>query len=186
MTGVQTCALPILQSAKTSVNVNVNSSGSVPGHATGTTNAESVFVAGEAGPELIVSKAAAYATGTTNSDDFYIAGEDGPELIVGKQGSTVFPTEETDRIINSLSDRDRGPINITADTGGGMGNNSEGGAGEQVKRILLEIAGSGAIEVGGGASKESILEVLTDHIKPVLLNLLQQEIYEEGDLSYDF
>lgn len=175
-----------LQSAKTSVNVNVNSSGSVPGHATGTTNAESVFVAGEAGPELIVSKAAAYATGTTNSDDFYIAGEDGPELIVGKQGSTVFPTEETDRIINSLSDRDRGPINITADTGGGMGNNSEGGAGEQVKRILLEIAGSGAIEVGGGASKESILEVLTDHIKPVLLNLLQQEIYEEGDLSYDF
>lgn len=175
-----------LQSAKTSVNVNVNSSGSVPGHATGTTNAESVFVAGEAGPELIVSKAAAYATGTTNSDDFYIAGEDGPELIVGKQGSTVFPTEETDRIINSLSDRDRGPINITADTGDGMGNNSESGAGEQVKRILLEIAGSGAIEVGGGTSKESILEVLTDHIKPVLLNLLQQEIYEEGDLSYDF
>lgn len=175
-----------LQSAKASVNVNVNSSGSVPGHATGTTNAESVFVAGEAGPELIVSKAAAYATGTTNSDDFYIAGEDGPELIVGKQGSTVFPTEETDRIINSLSDRDRGPINITADTGDGMGNNSESSAGEQVRRILLEIAGSGAIEVGGGASKESILEVLTDHIKPVLLNLLQQEIYEEGDLSYDF
>lgn len=174
-----------LQSANTSVNVKVNGGGTVPGHAAGTTNAENVFVAGEAGPELIVSKAAAYATGTTDSDDFYIAGENGPELIVGQQGSTVFPTEETDRIINSLSDRERSPISITAETGGDTGN-SEGGTGEQVKRIFLEIAGSGAIEVGKGADKESILEVLTDHIKPVLLNLLQQEIYEEGDLSYDF
>lgn len=192
-----------LQSAKTSVNVNVNSSGTssttsnsstgtaksveMEMDANGTTNSANLFIAGEAGPELIVSKAAAYAAGTTNSDDFYIAGEEGPELIVGKQGSTVFPTEETDRIINSLSDRDRSPINITAETGGDTGNSSsEKGTGEQVKRILLEIAGSGAVEVGGGASKESILEVLTDHIKPVLLSLLQQEIYEEGDLSYDF
>ena len=65
---------------------------------------------------------------------------------------------------------------------------SKAGAEEQVKRILLEIAGSGAIEVGGngGGDKESILEVLTDHIKPILLNILDQEIYEEGDYCYEF
>lgn len=177
-----------LKSANTSVNVNVNGSGSTtttaPAHANGTINAEDMFIAGEAGPELIVSKAAAYATGTTNSDDFYIAGENGPELIIGQQGSTVFPTGETDRIIESLGNREREPLSVRTE---GM-DDSKAGAEEQVKKILLEIAGRGAIEVGGngGADKESILEVLTEHIKPVLLGILQQEIYEEGDLSYEF
>lgn len=178
-----------LKSANTSVNVNVNGSGTTtattaPAHANGTTNAENMFIAGEAGPELIVSKAAAYATGTTNSDEFYIAGENGPELIIGEQGSTVFPTEETDRIIESLGNREKTPLSIRTE---GM-DDSKAGAEEQVKRILLEIAGSGAIEVGGngGTDKESILEVLTEHVKPILLGILQQEIYEEGDLSYEF
>ena len=59
---------------------------------------------------------------------------------------------------------------------------------EDVKRILLEIAGSGAIEIGGngGADKETILEVLYDHLKPVLMNIIQSEIYEEGELSYEY
>lgn len=177
-----------LKSANTSVNVNVNggvtTTTATPAHANGTTNAENMFIAGEAGPELIVSKAAAYANGTTNSDEFYIAGENGPELIIGQQGSTVFPTEETDRIIDSLSNREKEPLSIKTE---GL-NDSKSSAEEQVKHILLEIAGSGAIEVGGngGADKESILEVLTEHVKPVLLGILQQEIYEEGDLSYEF
>ncbi len=178
-----------LKSANTSVKVNVAGSGStgatvVQADANGTTNAENMFIAGEAGPELIVSKAAAYANGTTNSDEFYIAGENGPELIIGQQGSTVFPTEETDRLIESLGNREREPLSVRMDGP----DDSKASAEEQVKRILLEIAGSGAIEVGGngGADKESILEVLTEHIKPVLLGILQQEIYEEGDLSYEF
>lgn len=44
-----------------------------------------------------------YATGTTNAEDVFIAGEEGPELIVGKAGSTVFPASETDRLINAVS-----------------------------------------------------------------------------------
>ena len=178
-----------LSSVSASVNINVSGSTtgtakSVEADANGTTNSANVFIAGEEGPELIVSKAAAYATGTTYSNDFYIAGENGPELIIGQQGSTVFPTEETDRIINSLGNREREPLSIKTN---GL-NDSKGGTGEQVKRILLEIAGSGAIEVGGngGADKESILEVLAEHVRPVLLGILQQEIYEEGDLSYEF
>ena len=39
---------------------NIQTVGSVPGHADGTTNAESVFVAGEEGPELVARRAAAY------------------------------------------------------------------------------------------------------------------------------
>ena len=54
-----------------------------------------------------------------------------------------------------------------------------------MKRILLEIAGSGEIDAGG-SSKETVLGILQDHLKPVLMNIIQSEIYEEGDLSYDF
>lgn len=175
-----------LASANTTVNVRVNSSGSVPGHARGTTNAESLFLAGEMGPELVARPAAAYATGTTNSADYFIAGENGPELIMGEQGSTVFPTQETDRLIAALNEK-RQPLQVFANTEKG----NESGrtkAAEQVRRILLEIAGSGAIEItgGGGIDKETILEMLYDHLKPVLMNIIQSEIYEEGELAYDF
>lgn len=181
---VATAVTTALASANTTVNVRVNSSGGVPGHADGTTNAESVFVAGEEGPELIARPAAAYANGTTDSTDFYMAGENGPELIVGQQGSTVFPTEETDRLIDALSERR--PLNIFAEAGSG-GRSEQ--TPEQVKRILLEVAGSGAIELIGsksGADKETVLEILTEHLKPVLMSILQGEIYEEGELSYEY
>lgn len=173
-----------LRSANTNISVSVSSSGSVPGHANGTTNAESAFLAGENGPELVARPAAAYANGTTNSDDYFIAGENGPELIIGEQGSTVFPTSETDRLIGALNER-RQPLQVYAENGGNSGRQT---ATEQVKRILLEIAGSGAIEVSGGGEvdKQTILDLLYEHLKPVLMSIIKNEIYEEGELSYDY
>lgn len=174
-----------LSSANTSVNVKIGHSGSVPGHAKGTTDAESLFLAGEEGPELVARPAAAYAKGTTDSTDYFIAGENGPELIVGEQGSTVFPTQETDRLISALNDK-QPPLQVSADSGT-KGLDDRSGTTEQVRRILIEIKGSGAIEVGGGgADKETILEVLYEHIKPALMNIIQGEIYEEGDYSYEY
>lgn len=166
---------------------NIQTVGSVPGHADGTTNAESVFVAGEEGPELVARRAAAYAGGTTNSTDYFIAGENGPELIVGEQGSTVFPTEETNRLIAALNEKDK-PLYAPPVSGQGGGEVGRKSTTEQVKRILLEIAGSGAIEVGsrGGADKETILSVLYENLKPVLMNIIQSEIYEEGELTYEY
>ena len=166
---------------------NIQTVGSVPGHADGTTNAESVFVAGEEGPELVARRAAAYAGGTTNSTDYFIAGENGPELIVGEQGSTVFPTEETNRLIAALNEKDK-PLYAPPVSGQGGGETGRKSTTEQVKRILLEIAGSGAIEVGGrgGADKETILSVLYENLKPVLMNIIQSEIYEEGELTYEY
>ena len=157
---------------------NITTSGSVPGHANGTTNAESLFLAGENGPELVARPAAAYANGTTDSTDYFIAGENGPELIIGEQGSTVFPTEETDRLIGALNDREK-PLQVRETSGSSTGKEKTS---EDVKRILLEIAGSGAIEVGGsgGADKETILEVLYDHLKPVLMNIIQSEKAGKG------
>lgn len=175
-----------LSSANATIHVNVTSSGSVAGHAKGTTNAESVFLAGEQGPELVARPAAAYASGTTDSTDYFIAGENGPELIVGEQGSTVFPTQETDRLIAALNEK-RQPLQVFTSGGGSETSSGRETAQEQVKRILLEIAGSGAIEVNGnGADRETVLQIMWENLKPILMSIIQSEIYEEGDMSYEY
>jgi hypothetical protein len=46
----------------------------------------------------------AYATGTTDAPDMFLAGEEGPELIVGARGSTVFPAEETSRLLSAAAE----------------------------------------------------------------------------------
>ena len=56
---------------------------------------------------------------------------------------------------------------------------------ETVKRIIIEINGSGSIDVGG-MNEESVLDILTRHAKPVLMSIIKGEIFEEGDLAYDF
>lgn len=175
-----------LSSANATIHVNATSSGSVAGHAKGTTNAESVFLAGEQGPELVARPAAAYASGTTDSTDYFIAGENGPELIVGEQGSTVFPTQETDRLIAALNEK-RQPLQVFTSGGGSETSSGRETAQEQVKRILLEIAGSGAIEVSGnGADRETVLQIMWENLKPILMSIIQSEIYEEGDMSYEY
>lgn len=57
--------------------------------------------------------------------------------------------------------------------------------GETVKRIIIEINGNGSIDVGG-MNEESVLDILTRHAKPVLMSIIKGEIFEEGDLAYDF
>lgn len=168
--------------AATNARINVTVSGGTPGHATGTTYAEDVF----------------------------IAGEEGPELIVGHEGATVFPTSETDRIVNAVN----GMNNVTSVTFAEKlitaleryNTNRNATAGsvlaspERVqepssdsrntpardKIIRLEIAGTGSLSVGGSASKEEVVELMYANLKPVLMSIVQEEIFEEGDSSYDY
>lgn len=151
-----------------------------------------------------------HATGTTYAEDVFIAGEEGPELIVGHEGATVFPTSETDRIVNAVNGMD----NVTSVTFAEellaaldrYNANREAAAGsvlaspERVrepssdsrntsardKTIRLEIAGTGSLSVGAGASKEEVVELLYANLKPVLMSIVQEEVFEEGDGSYDF
>lgn len=129
----------------------------------------------------------ANASGTTNAGDIFIAGEDGPELIVGKAGSTVFPADETERIISAMPlDSDNLTTSYALTAPEDKAGNEVGG--EQTKRITLEIAGGSPIEVNGsgGASKEDIVEILVANLRPALLNLVSEEIFEEGDGSYEY
>ena len=126
-----------------------------------------------------------HAAGTTNAEDVFIAGEDGPELILGQQGSTVFPSEETERILSAVRQQ---PLYVEppAGVGGSEGGaQAEGTTASSEKKVVLEIAGSGAIEASG-SNKSQILDILVNNIKPVLMNIIQAEIYEEGELSYEY
>lgn len=190
-----------------------------------------------------------HAGGTTDAENVFIAGENGPELIVGKQGSTVFPTEETDRILQAISgisldipDRsspesmlsgilskaydvvsgknsdlsaidaaytgvessvarpaaayssvlDSAPLNVqpAANAAVSGAQSSQNAPGETVKKIILELVGKGSVEVSGcsgsGMTANDVLELITDNIKPVLMGILKQEIFEEGQLSYEY
>lgn len=168
------------------INLTVNTSGGVTGHADGATYAESAFYAGEEGPELIIRRMDAFANGTTDSPNAFIAGEHGPELILGEQGSTVFPTEETEKLLHAINSRPE-PAPIFMETAGGSGNTGRQGTGEQIKRIFLEIAGSGKMEVGGsgGVDKETIADMIMDIFRPTLMSIMQEEIFEEGDMAHD-
>lgn len=71
------------------------------------------------------------------------------------------------------------PVPNTGDTGGR-------GEDRDTKHIIIEIAGSGSIDITDGVDREQVLELLQDNLKPVLMNIISNEIYEEGELSYDF
>ena len=59
-----------------------------------------------------------------------------------------------------------------------------------MKRVILELVGKGAVTVssgyGGGMTESDVLELLTDNMKPVLMGIIKQEIFEEGQLSYEY
>jgi TP901 family phage tail tape measure protein len=126
----------------------------------------------------------ANAGGTTNAADVFIAGEDGPELIVGAGGSTVFPADETERILDAAGSV---PVStsVPADYDDTSQNASKDNLSEE-KKITIEIAGSGEISVDSSVSKDSLLDLMITNIRPILMNVLKQEVFEEGDLSYDF
>jgi hypothetical protein len=50
------------------------------------------------------------ARGSKNAPDVFIAGEAGPELIVGRGGSKVYPADETRRIRERGDEGNDGPL----------------------------------------------------------------------------
>ena len=125
----------------------------------------------------------ANATGTTYSDNVFIAGEEGPELIIGKKGSKVFPADETNRIISAVTEEKPFFVPPAESTTKNFIDKTE-----TVSRheVAININGNGAIAATGGVDKEQVVEILFDYLKPALMNILSQDIFEEGDDSYEF
>lgn len=131
----------------------------------------------------------ANARGTTDSDTVYVAGEEGPELILSGGGDTVFPTSETDKIISAVSERDDNP-QITEPTSMKSpvmmnGEKSEVSAGGD-RTMTLRLEGSGSIQMSAGSSKEDIWNNMKGNIKSAFMQILQEEVFEEGAGLYEF
>jgi chromosome segregation ATPase len=148
--------------------------------ALGTTAAVSITVSGDAN---------GYATGTTSAaPGLALVGEEGPELVNFGGGEIVYTAPETERIIASLGDRKFDTPLPAYLSGGGTetpGNPTENSRTEE-KRIVIDITGSGEIGVEKGADEETVVNLLFKHIKPVLTSIVRQDIFEEGDLAYDY
>lgn len=135
------------------------------------------------GPLAPGQQYAPYASGTAYAaPGVHLVGENGPELVEFDGGETVYPADETSRILARVADAQFRTSEATAATVKEERTDEKSDS----KTIRLEINGSGAIEVDSTMDEETVVGILSAHLKPILAGIVKQEIYEEGDLSYDF
>ena len=121
------------------------------------------------------------AKGSKSAPNTFIAGERGPELITGAAGSRVFPSDDTGRILTAINNQNE-PLKTSY---ANMPMYDEDGDSGAEKTFNININGEGKI-FGNGISKDDVLEILIVHLKPILMKIIQTEIFEEGNLAYDY
>ncbi len=137
----------------------------------------------EAYLDAMYQKYVGYASGTDYAaEGWKLVGEHGPEIVEFDGGETVYPADETSRILARISDAQFRTSEATAATVKEERTDEKSDS----KTIRLEINGSGAIEVDSSMGEETVVGILAAHLKPVLAGIVKSEIYEEGELSYDF
>lgn len=121
-----------------------------------------------------------YAVGTSSAEPgLALVGEEGPELVNFGGGEVVYTADETANILSDRGGNDDFYVAPVENEG------SSEGAGD--KTITLKLEGAGEMKVGtGGMSKADVVDILIENVKEVLMGIIQQEILEEGDLSYEF
>ena len=124
-----------------------------------------------------------YASGTLDAaPGIALVGENGPELVNFGGGEVVYTAEETQKVLANSYNTSK-PLTLESMR---QQTKEPTPGGESDRKITLDINGKGSLSVGGGVDKDTVIDMLYDYIKPVLANILEQEIYEEGALSYDY
>ena len=54
------------------------------------------------------------------------------------------------------------------------------------KDINLNINGSGKMKINSNMSKSDVVDIIVENVKDILLNIVQQEIMDEGDGAYEY
>lgn len=125
-----------------------------------------------------------YASGTAYaSPGIHLVGENGPELVEFDGGETVHPADETSRILARIGEA---KFHTSPEAGTTVSEVPTRDGKEDSRTIRLEINGTGAIEVDSTMDEETVIEIISRNLKPVLAGIVKQEIFEEGDLAYDF
>ncbi len=122
-----------------------------------------------------------YATGTSYATaGWKLVGENGPEIVEFRGGEKVYTTEQTQKIFaeSAANNMFAQPTSIT--------HSGTSGSSDSSKTVNIEINGSGAISVDKSMDEESVVAIMQEHLKPVLIGIVKQEVFEEGDNSYDY
>lgn len=147
--------------------------------------------------------------GIFDEPHFGLVAEAGPEAVIPLDGSdnALGLWREAGSILGFLEDQDFGRQNATGSislvqaTGGTMSvpdtaavvptaqtQATGGGSGNNEKTINININGQGGIQVpaSAGVSKEQVVEIMMDNVKDVFMQIVEQEIVEEGEGVYDW
>lgn len=54
------------------------------------------------------------------------------------------------------------------------------------KTININFNGSGNLRVSGEMSKSQVINIMMENMKEVLMNIVEQEVFEEGDYTYEY
>lgn len=123
-----------------------------------------------------------YANGTEYATrGAHIVGENGPEIIDFEGGEKVYTASETARIISNGNRH----ITDVPDTFTGSNEATVSGA-KSDRTVNININGSGNIKYDKSLKEEEVVEILANQLKPVLIGILQEEMFEEGVESYDY
>lgn len=127
-----------------------------------------------------------YASGTLNAEPgFALVGEEGPELINFGGGEVVYTAGETKQILSQNFNVPDPYASISTSGKTDVPVNASGGSD---RTITIKFEGGGSITVGenGTILKEQIVGIMYEQMKPVLIGIVKDEIYEEGDDSYEY
>ena len=163
------------------LNVNVSPTISTGSSSSGSTS--SVTTTPSSSGTTTATTVTRNANGTTYADDVFIAGDEGPELIIGKKGAKVFPADETNRIIDAVTNDNHFNVPPAESPVKKFENKTESVSRREVD---LNINGKCSINVKSNMDKEQVADILIENLKPALMSIISTELFEEGENSYDF
>lgn len=120
-----------------------------------------------------------------------IVAEAGPESIIPLDGSdrSLSLFEQTGEMLGVLNSGEGKSVEAPVQTVNAPHSLSQPvGSPQTSERVIrLEIGGQGSINVSGsGVSKEKIVDAMMENLRDVFMNIVQQEIIEEGEGVYEF
>lgn len=120
-----------------------------------------------------------------------IVAEAGPESIIPLDGSdrSLSLFEQTGEMLGVLNSGEGKSVEAPVQTVNAPQSASQPvGSPQTSERVIrLEIGGQGSINVSGsGVSKEKIVDAMMENLRDVFMNIVQQEIIEEGEGAYEF
>ena len=134
---------------------------------------------------LPISSGSGYAEGTDYATrGAHLVGENGPELVVFNGGEQVIPSDDTADILSRSNGNLNVPESLLSMPTTTYSDSEE--PRESKKTIEININGQGAIKVDGSMSREEVVDIMVENARPIMMSILQDEMTEEGEGSYDY